>query len=281
MSVLPPRRALAVVAIALAVGVSWQLGRLSARWVAVDTPDGAVDASRAGHAPGAGDASGDGPANGPAAGAAATATTRATAGSTLADERDAALAGMKRLERELARSGRTADDDAAELELYRRIESGDRAKGLSIDAVELVDAGTADAALEVTLVQSRGRRRVTGSLDARLLDAGPAVALPSSGGVVRRTDAADGAGIAIGDGPASFDLRFYQTLRLPLGAAGRRLGGVVAGGAGGAEADSAGEAGRAADAGRVRLEVHPDGDRHEGFVAIVPIGTKVAPSPRE
>ncbi len=222
MSPLPSRTGLVVVAVLLLLGVSWQFGRMSVQRSAVATLDGAVEAS---------------------------ARVRAEAErERLEAERDAALASLERLERALAERGRTSSEDAAELDLYRRIESGQGARGLTVEGLELVDSDGADPALLVTLVQSRGRRRVVGNVSLGLL--GP--------------DDAD-TGRSLGP-PTPFDLRFFQTVRVPLGA----------------DADVlVAEVGTDPDAWRVRVAVEPDGDRHDPFVAIVPLGTKVATAPEE
>ena len=229
MSVLPPRRALAALAGALVLALAWQGGRMSAGGPTL--PEADLDA----FAEGGDEAAGPGPLE------------------RLAAERDVALAAAARLERRLDEAERAAEEGAAELALYRRIESGAAGDGLSIETVRLEAPGTSDAALAVTLVQSRGRHRVTGSLSARLLDGG------TGGGAGDATAAgADGEGVTpLGDGPAAFDLRFFQTVRVPLGAAADRF-------------DAAGEPPR------VELEVAPAGDRHERFVEIRSIDPTVA-----
>ena len=66
--------------------------------------------------------------------------------------------------------------------------------------------------------------------------------------------------------PATFDLRFFQTVRVPLGA----------------EVGTSGAGARGIPNGaRVRVAVTPEGDRHEPFVAILPLGTKVASAPEQ
>lgn len=219
---LPPRNALAVVAFALLMCLSWQLGRLSARESAIASLDGAVNAWE--RASGAGVASGT--------------LERLTA------ERDVALAAAARLESRLGEAGRVAGNDAAELALYRRIESGDGIDGLSVESIAIVDAGTPDAALAITLVQSRGRDRVTGTLGARVLHGA-------------------GEGTPVGEVPVEFDLRFFQTVRLPLGAAAASLE---------AGASSVREDGSL----RIELDVRPTGDRHSRFVEILPLAPIVA-----
>ena len=245
MSPLPPRRALAAVALALLVPLAWQLGRLSGRDAgSAAGPDASPGAlADAAGAPGA--------AAGEAAGEPAGDRSTRSGGATverLAAERDVALATVRRLEERLGEATRAAGDDAAELALYRRIESGSRARGLSVDSAELVDAGTERAVLAITLVQFRGRHRVTGSLSARLLDAGG----PDDG---RGDDPGDG--VPLGDGPTAFDLRFFEAVRVPLGGAASALGDA------------------ALEPRRVAIDVRPDGDRHDPFVAIVALDPNV------
>ena len=237
MSVLPPRRALAALAGALVVALAWQGGRMSAGGPML--PEADPDA----FADGGDEAAGPGPLE------------------RLAAERDVALAAAARLERRLDEAERAAEEGAAELALYRRIESGAAGDGLSIETVRLEAPGTPDAALAVTLVQSRGRHRVTGSLSARLLDGGAGGGAgdgPAAGAGAGAGAGAAGEGVTpLGDGPAAFDLRFFQTVRVPLGAAADRF-------------DAAGEPPR------VELEVAPAGDRHERFVEIRSIDPTVA-----
>ena len=220
MIALPPRGALLALVAALALALAWTGGRRSADAPAGDGVDGAgIPRSPDGPAAGEADA-GTGP--GPL--------------ERLAAERDAALATVERLEVRLGEARRLAAADADELALYRRIESGLAPDGLSIGAVELVGAGTGGAALAVTLVQSRGRHRVTGSVRARVAGEGP------------------GAGTALGDGASAFDLRFFQRVRVPLGPAA-------------AEALAEGP-----EPARVEIDVRPAGDRHAPFVEIRALG---------
>ena len=247
MSPLPPRRALAAVALALLVPLAWQLGRLSGR----EAGPGAVPGASPGALPDGAGASGA--ATGEAAGEPTDGRSvrpEPSAVERLAAERDVALATVRRLEERLGEATRAASDDAAELALYRRIESGSGARGLSVDSVELVDAGTERAALAITLVQFRGRHRVTGSLSARLVDDEGA---PGDG-----PNGDPGDGTPLGDGPSAFGLRFFEAVRVPLGDAASALPGAAAG-----------------PSPRVAIDVRPDGDRHDPFVAIVALDPNV------
>ena len=215
---LPPRGALAALAAVLLLALAFAGGRLAGlrERGAPPVPAGAPDA-----VPGRGEVVRGSPdAPGPL--------------ERIAAERDAALAAVSRLEARLAEARRTAARDADDLALYRRIESGVAPDGLSIGSVALVGADTPRAALAVTLVQSRGRHRVTGSVRARVAAGEP------------------GAGATLGPGPSAFDLRFFQRVRVPLG-------------------EAADAFGREPAPARVELDVRPAGERHERFVETVEI----------
>lgn len=107
------------------------------------------------------------------------------------------------LRNQMSQLMRLSADDRAELELYRRINNADAASsGLGIDSVSFTDddAESGDL-LHVTLVQSRGRGRVSGSLRVSVLRDGETVA--------ELAKVADGS-------LAEFDLRFFETVSLPL-----------------------------------------------------------------
>ena len=117
----------------------------------------------------------------------------------LARERDIARATIETLSEELESRGELAAEERAELELYRRIGGEESSSGLAIDAIER-RAGP-PATLAVTLVQARGRERVAGRVEVD-----PA--------------GRDGSAVAGADGgpawSADFDLRFFETLEIPL-----------------------------------------------------------------
>jgi len=125
----------------------------------------------------------------------------------LAGERDMAQATADTLRDRLESTGVLVASERAELELYRRIGSDEIASGLSIDTLERrrQDAEVIDQTLLVTLVQARGRDRVTGRMEVRAIDEAGAPA------------AAEGSLL----GEASFDLRFFETLELTLSGVGR------------------------------------------------------------
>ncbi len=109
---------------------------------------------------------------------------------------------------DLSNAMRMSADDRAELELYRSIANSKASTGLLVDRVTYVtgdDAGSAGRTvgdrLDITLVQARGRGRVSGRVEVVLLRDGETLA--------RVSEAVDGT-------PADFDLRFFQTIGLPL-----------------------------------------------------------------
>ena len=103
---------------------------------------------------------------------------------------------------DLSNNMRLSADDRAELELYRSIAQLSESVGLLVDAVTHVagDEQRGDR-LEITLVQARGRGRVSGEVDVTLKRNGqPLVQL----------------GESENGSPTTFDLRFFQTLSLPV-----------------------------------------------------------------
>ena len=114
-------------------------------------------------------------------------------------ERDVARETVRQLQSSLADAERLADDDRAELDLYRRIASDSTPSGLSIDNVSLEGN-----ALAITLIQSRGRKSVNGIVQVALTrskgDQIERLLLPASSG---ETD-------------IGFDFRFFETIELPI-----------------------------------------------------------------
>lgn len=176
---LPPRPVLLAALAALALALAWWLGH------------------RAGFERGFGEGVERGAAGAENAAAGQAAQARAANEATLAalrHERDAARATIASLTERLARADSLDAAERAELALYRRIGDEEMPGGLVIDAVErrAGEPGT----LAVTLVQARGRERVSGRLEATLLPADGEGARPL--------------------GETDFDLRFFATLELPL-----------------------------------------------------------------
>jgi hypothetical protein len=103
---------------------------------------------------------------------------------------------------DLSNTMRLSADDRAELELYRSIAQSSASAGLLVDAVTHVtgDELRGDR-LEITLVQARGRGRVSGEVDVTLKRNGQPL--------VQLGESENGA-------PTTFDLRFFQTLSLPV-----------------------------------------------------------------
>lgn len=175
---LPGQRALAVVAIAAAVTAAWHLGTLH---------------GQRGHAD-----------LGPSLGAAAAQPTDSHGSpAQLARELAVERATVRTLRDRLAAAERMKADDAAELALYRRIGAESARTGLGIDAVQ-VREGASGRSLDITLVQARGRDRVAGTLGVSILSADEPA---------QRVELAPDSG----DDALAFDLRFFETLSVPLG----------------------------------------------------------------
>lgn len=115
-----------------------------------------------------------------------------------------AKATVTALRDKLKKQVTTRQTDEADLRLYRRIADMDdrEQKGLHIDKVTMSkNFDTNEVALNIRLVQSKGRNRVSGSVGARLIpDAGKPIDLVSP----ESKDAPD------------FNLRFFQTVYVKL-----------------------------------------------------------------
>lgn len=125
----------------------------------------------------------------------------------LRNERDVARETVRALRDSLDNSGRLALEDAAELQLYRRIAGAEGKAGLRVDDVQIV-AGETDTdadALHITLAQVRGRDRVAGKLEAAVVG--------ERDGVGQRVPITPAVGSAAA---ITFDLRFFETLVIPL-----------------------------------------------------------------
>ena len=129
----------------------------------------------------------------------------------LEHERDAARATSEALRDQLDRAERLSADERAELELYRRVGGDALPSGLSIESIERPRGPT--RSLAVTLVQARGRDRVKGRID--VLPGAPGQAPEPRSSTEERRGVPEGA-IA----SERFDLRFFETVELPLRLAG-------------------------------------------------------------
>lgn len=120
---------------------------------------------------------------------------------TLTRERDIARAAESELRDRLSEATRLSADERAELELYRRISNASQPIGLGVDNIEYLERDSGSpGVLEITLVQSRGRDRVTGSVQVTLKrDDQDLTILPKDDAAALR-----------------FDLRFFETLSIPL-----------------------------------------------------------------
>jgi len=119
----------------------------------------------------------------------------------LQQERDVARATLTAVRDQQASVQKMSLEAAAELELYRRIASESAPTGLSIDS--LVWQGGSTNELQITLVQARGRGRVSGTLGLSLLR--------EVDGETRRLVIK-----TVEENPASFDFRFFETLHIPV-----------------------------------------------------------------
>ena len=151
---------------------------------------------------------------------------------TLTRERDTALASIATLQDRLVEAERRQAVDAADLALYRRLGEQATDSGLGIDTV-VWHKGDGAAVLDITLVQAKGRHRVSGTLGVSVPDGPEAgqdrVLVPDTG-----------------ERAVPFDLRFFQTLSVPVDAS---------------IAD-------APPSGGLAISVRPDGERHPDFVDI-------------
>ncbi len=117
-------------------------------------------------------------------------------------ERDVARATLTALRDQQASVLKLSQEDTSELELYRRIGSETAPTGLSIDS--LVWRGGDTNELQVTLLQARGRGRVSGTFGLALLRE---VDGESRRLVIQST---------VDENPTRFDFRFFQTLHIPV-----------------------------------------------------------------
>ena len=195
-SLLPSRRVLGGVLVVLLIVTAWQLGeRRGRRRAEARAAVLVADASRAAEA--TIDAVPDG-------------ALEAEAAATLRGERDMLRETVRSLRDALERADRLAADERAELELYRRVGADESAAGLAIDTLER--RGGDPAVLRVTLVQVRGRDRVAGRVEVVPLGADARALPPESG----REVLAALAEAVPGTWSVPFDLRFFETLEIPL-----------------------------------------------------------------
>jgi hypothetical protein len=149
-------------------------------------------------------------------------------------ERDVARETVATLRLSLDTKQRLSIDDMAELQLYRRIEGADGHPGLSVDEVQIFDGEP--ASLHITLVQARGRDRVTGTLGITLIGE---QAGKSQRQVIVSAAAADAPG---------FDLRFFKTVIVPF------------------------EPALAAEVDLLEIDIKPRGKPHKPFQLVLPWG---------
>lgn len=125
--------------------------------------------------------------------------------SQLRTQRDVADASNKSLQKTVKRLQARSLERESALRLYDNIEGKDRNSGLGVDTVSLVKAENGQPKeLHVTVVQARGRDRVKGQIGLALVG--------EKAGAEWREVIADVAG----DSALGFDMRFYQTVVVPL-----------------------------------------------------------------
>ena len=185
---LPSRGVLGATLALLAVALAWQLGHRSGAREVERRAAERLAATRATEATRAAEAASIVPS--------AEETVPASALAAAERERDIARATVESLRDELARSGELVAADRAELELYRRIGSDELPRGLALDSIER-RAGPPPT-LALTLVQVRGRERVAGRVEVG----------------VEGAETEDETGVTLWG--AEFDLRFFETLEVPL-----------------------------------------------------------------
>lgn len=116
-----------------------------------------------------------------------------------------AQATIKALTTNLDDQQRAHEYDVRELELYRRIESGGKERGMHVDEVELVRLEQGDS-LRITLLQVGARNEVQGNVGVALIGAD----LPGS--IDSRLVLAD----VQADTGLEFDFRFMTRIQVPL-----------------------------------------------------------------
>jgi len=124
---------------------------------------------------------------------------------TLKAQRDVADASNRALQTTLKELEEQALDAQSAERLYQRIEGEDVSTGLAIDTVSKVtDADGSVTELHITVVQARGRDRVSGRIGVALLG--------EKNDANWREIVVD----ASSDSAPRFDLRFFQTLVVPV-----------------------------------------------------------------
>lgn len=123
----------------------------------------------------------------------------------LRTQRDIADASNRSLQKTLKQLQAKSLEQKSTQRLYENIEGKDRSSGLSVDTITRVndENGVAEE-LHITVVQARGRNRVKGRMGVALIG--------EKSGEPWREEIAD----AAGDSAARFDMRFYETLVVPL-----------------------------------------------------------------
>ncbi len=123
----------------------------------------------------------------------------------LRTQRDIADASNRSLQKTLKQLQAKSLEQKSTQRLYENIEGKDRSSGLGVDTITRVndENGVAEE-LHITVVQARGRNRVKGRMGVALIG--------EKSGEPWREEIAD----AAGDSAARFDMRFYETLVVPL-----------------------------------------------------------------
>lgn len=123
----------------------------------------------------------------------------------LRTQRDVVEASNKELQAALKEIQAESLDKQSAQSLYENIENGDTSRGLAVDTVIKVnDENGTPSELHITVVQARGRERVKGQIGVSLLG-------EKDGTNWREIIAEAGS-----DSAPRFDMRFFQTLVVPL-----------------------------------------------------------------
>jgi len=119
-------------------------------------------------------------------------------------EYEEAKATVVALREKMQGQAKTTAEDQADLRLFRRIAKLDDAqqRGLHVEKVSMSkNFETGEVALDVLLIQSKGRNRAMGSVGARII--------PDAGKPIVLTD-------ANAENAPDFNLRFFQNIHIPV-----------------------------------------------------------------
>lgn len=123
----------------------------------------------------------------------------------LRTQRDIADASNRELQKSLKQLQDKVQDEAAATSLYERIEGVDTGTGLAVDTVSKIeDENGTLTELHITLIQARGRERVSGEIGVALI------------GEKNESNWREVIVQVDSDKAPRFDMRFFQTLVVPV-----------------------------------------------------------------